>query len=54
MIKKNVNFWNDELPTGYYDKIFSDGAKKNNGVRSSYAIFCLRRKLKRWEIPPEK
>ncbi len=34
MIKKNVNFWNDELPTGYYDKIFSDGAKKNNGVRS--------------------
>jgi 2-polyprenyl-3-methyl-5-hydroxy-6-metoxy-1,4-benzoquinol methylase len=34
MIEKNMNFWNDELPMGYYDKIFSDGAKKNNGVRS--------------------
>ena len=33
---KNYEFWNYKLPTGFYDKLFSDGKEKNIGLQSTW------------------
>ena len=30
------DFWNDEMPPGYYDKILKDGLQKSRGIQANW------------------